>query len=57
MITIQLTTEQTNNLLALIDIAIKAGGFQNAKVGVPIADLILEAARGTANGAANEKSE
>lgn len=57
MITIQLTTEQTNNLLALIDIAIKAGGFQNAKVGVPIADLILEAARGVANGAASEKSE
>ena len=57
MITMQLTTEQTNNLLALIDIAIKAGGFQNAKVGVPIADLILEAARGTANGAASEKSE
>lgn len=56
MITIQLTTEQTNNLLALIDIAIKAGGFQNAKVGVPIADLILEAARGTAN-AVSEKSE
>ena len=56
MITIQLTTEQTNTLLALIDIAIKAGGFQNAKVGVPIADLILEAARGTAN-AVSEKSE
>ena len=56
MITIQLTTEQTNNLLALIDIAIKAGGFQNAKVGVPIADLILEAAR-VANGASSEKPE
>lgn len=46
MIKIELTTEQVNNLLALIDIAIKAGGFQNAKVGVPIADLILEAAKG-----------
>lgn len=55
MITIQLTPEQTNNLLALIDIAIKAGGFQNAKVGVPIADLILEAAR-VAN-SIGEKSE
>ena len=41
MITIELTTEQANNLLQLIDIAIKAGGFQNAKVGVPLADLIL----------------
>ena len=49
MITIQLTTEQVNNLLQLIDIAIKAGGFQNAKVGVPLADLILEAAKGQQN--------
>jgi hypothetical protein len=45
MITIELTPEQTNTLLQLIDIAIKAGGFQNAKVGVPIAELILEAAK------------
>ncbi len=44
MIKIELTTEQANNLLQLIDIAIKAGGFQNAKVGVPLADLIIEAA-------------
>ena len=45
MIKIELTTEQVNNLLQLIDISIKAGGFQNAKVGVPLADLILEAAK------------
>jgi len=45
MIKIELTPEQTNTLLQLIDIAIKAGGFQNAKVGVPIAELILEAAK------------
>jgi len=45
MITIKLTTEQTNALMQLIDIAIKAGGYQNAKVAVPIADIILEAAR------------
>lgn len=45
MIKIELTPEQANNLLQLIDIAIKAGGFQNAKVGVPLADLILEAAK------------
>ena len=44
-ITITLTQEQANQLLQLIDIAIKAGGFQNAKVGVPIAELILEAAK------------
>jgi hypothetical protein len=45
MIKIELTTEQANTLLQLIDIAIKAGGFQNAKVGVPLADLIIEAAK------------
>jgi len=45
MIKIELTPEQTNTLLQLIDIAIKAGGYQNAKVGVPIAELILEAAK------------
>ena len=45
MIKIELTQEQTNTLLQLIDIAIKAGGFQNAKVGVPLAELILEAAK------------
>ena len=45
MIKIELTPEQANNLLQLIDIAIKAGGFQNAKVGVPLAELILEAAK------------
>ena len=45
MIKIELTTEQANTLLQLIDIAIKAGGFQNAKVGVPLAELILEAAK------------
>jgi hypothetical protein len=45
MIKIELTIEQTNALMQLIDIAIKAGGYQNAKVGVPIADIILEAAK------------
>jgi hypothetical protein len=44
-ITITLTQEQTNSLLQLIDIAIKAGGYQNAKVGVPLADIILTAAQ------------
>jgi hypothetical protein len=45
MIKIELSTEQVNNLLQLIDIAIKAGGYQNAKVGVPLADIILNAAQ------------
>ncbi|NDH66075.1 MAG: DNA-binding response regulator [Microbacteriaceae bacterium] len=29
----------------LVRIAIKAGGYQNAKVGVPLADIILDAAK------------
>jgi hypothetical protein len=45
MIKIELTAEQVNALLQLIDIAIKAGGFQNAKVGVPLAEIILDAAK------------
>jgi hypothetical protein len=45
MIKIELSTEQVNSLLQLIDIAIKAGGYQNAKVGVPLADIILSAAQ------------
>jgi len=45
MINIELTQEQANSLLQLIDIAIKAGGYQNAKVGVPLVDIILNAAQ------------
>jgi hypothetical protein len=45
MIQIELTQEQVNILLKLIDIAIKAGGYQNAKVGVPLADTIIQAAQ------------
>jgi len=45
MIKIELTQEQANSLLQIIDIAIKAGGYQNAKVAVPLADLILAAAQ------------
>ena len=45
MIKIELTPEQANNLLQLIDISIKAGGYANAKVGVPLAEIILAAAQ------------
>lgn len=44
MIKIELTEQQVNSLLQLIDIAIKAGGYQNAKIAVPLADSILDAA-------------
>lgn len=45
MIKIELTTEQANIILGAIDLAIKSGGFQNAKICVPVAELILEAAK------------
>ena len=41
----EITEQQVNSLLQLIDIAIKAGGYQNAKVAVPLADIILDAAK------------
>ena len=41
MIKIELTQEQFNTVLQLIDIAIKAGGFQNAKVAVPIVEVLI----------------
>jgi len=45
MVKIELTTEQANNLLQLIDIAVKAGGIANAKVGLPLAEIIINAAQ------------
>jgi hypothetical protein len=44
MIKLELTPEEANGVLQLIDIAIKAGGVAAAKVGVPIFDKILGAA-------------
>jgi len=45
MIQIELTPEEANGVLQLIDIAIKAGGIANAKVGLPIFDKIMAAAQ------------
>jgi hypothetical protein len=45
MIKFELTPEEANGVLQLIDIAIKAGGIANAKVGLPIFDKIMEAAQ------------
>ena len=45
MIKIELTQEQTNSLLQLIDIAIKAGGVANARAALPLVDLIVSAAQ------------
>ena len=45
MIKIELTTDQANILLQFIEFGIKSGGYQNAKVGVPLADMILDAAK------------
>jgi hypothetical protein len=45
MIKFELTPEEANGVLQLIDIAIKAGGIANDKVGLPIFDKIMEAAQ------------
>ena len=42
--TIELTQEEAQQLLQLIDISVKAGGIQNAKVAIPIVDKIVAAA-------------
>lgn len=59
MIKIELTPEEANANLQLIDIAIKAGGIANAKVGLPIVEKILAAANasGAAQPAPAETSE
>ena len=45
MIKIELTQEQANALLQLIDIAVKAGGVANARAALPLVDLIVNAAQ------------
>lgn len=42
--TIEINKDQATALIQLIDIAIKAGGYQNAKAGVALIEIILEAA-------------
>lgn len=44
MIKLELTPEEANATLQLIDIAIKAGGIANAKAGLPIFEKIMAAA-------------
>jgi hypothetical protein len=44
-INIKLTQEQVSSLLQLVDIAVKAGGLQNAKVALPLVDIIIAAAQ------------
>ena len=44
-INIKLTQEQVSSLLQLVDIAVKAGGIQNAKVALPLVDIIVNAAQ------------
>jgi hypothetical protein len=45
MITIELSIEQAQQLAQLIEIAIKAGGIPNAKVGIPLFEKIEQAVR------------
>jgi len=48
MIKLELTPEEANGVLQLIDVAIKAGGIANAKVGLPIFEKIMAAANAPA---------
>lgn len=52
MIKFELTPEEANGVLQLIDIAIKAGGIANAKVGLPIFDKIMAVAQASQPGEA-----
>ena len=47
MISIELTQEQASALLQLLDVAIKAGGYSNAKAAMPIIEVVLKAAQPT----------
>jgi hypothetical protein len=44
-ITIKLNETEANNLIALIDIAVKAGGLANAAVALPLVEKIKSAAQ------------
>jgi len=59
MFKLELTPEEANGLLQLIDISIKAGGIANAKVGLPLFEKIVTAANasGLPQPAADETSE
>ena len=48
-VTIELTTIQADSLIKLIDIAIKVGGYANAKAGVELVDLVLESSKQSAS--------
>lgn len=48
-ITITLTQTEAQNLVQLIEIAIRAGGSQNGRVGIPLQDKILLAAQSAAS--------
>lgn len=43
--TIELNNQQADALLKLLDVAIKAGGYANAKPAVELIDIIIAAAQ------------
>jgi hypothetical protein len=47
-ITLTINQTEAQNLVQLIEIAIRAGGSQNGRVGIPLQDKILLAASQTA---------
>ena len=47
MIKIELTQQEAQNLVDLLDVATKAGGIQAAKIVVPLVDKIVAAVKET----------
>jgi hypothetical protein len=54
--TLELTLQEAQVLLQLLDIAVKAGGLQNAKAALPISDRLIEAINIHANPDAQPRS-
>jgi len=44
-ITLKLNEQEANNIIQLLDIAVKAGGLANAAVALPIVEKIKQAAQ------------
>lgn len=56
-ITITINETEAQNLVQLIEIAIRAGGSQNGRVGIPLQDKILLAANNATTNAGGDPAQ
>ena len=56
-ITITINETEAQNLVQLIEIAIRAGGSQNGRVGIPLQDKILLAANNAKTNAGGDPTQ